>query len=496
VLAVAGRVLAQTEGPLVGLPATILVGPGTESSAGPMSSFDFHRKTAGFVGYNASATVDASADPLFTTSAMFNNGLGPPDFHVDAISCGLEVLEVMPPEGGVSEVAIAPGDWSVLVYSVTRATAGEPGSLLESETLAPGGAGADLFSLTLPGSDIPPDVVSCYPIDVPQRTLGATEMDLAGPAGVTSSELASLDYQMTLYQAGPPIRASLPDDPIVFFSVDTESVFPPGGGPSKVPAAWFDCGLPSPASILKTQWDPVMGKWKPPKVHLAYDQLGLDQHDDIDALAVDRDSCLLLFSIRATATSTLAEQLQVATWDCLAGNPACTGRVPTGILVEPATDADGPTPVASRTGAKESSAGTPSGDIDGVCVIDPGTQGAMALAVGTPTGKGPAVRAMSAAIFRDDDDVAGGPTLTMTVSGLQPATAYDRFELWLPVGPSLINILSLPTSFLGTKDVFKVSGSHPSLAADTVFTLSSFWLLRQTGGSHSKESSPIITIDL
>jgi len=492
---------AQSAGALVGTPATVFVGTGTTSSGGALATDQVHRKTAGFLPFGATDVADQWGDPVFTTSAMFGGGVAPPDFEVDAMSLGLDVVPAEMTDLGVAYVNFgAVGGWGELLYSVSPGTNGTPGGLVEQEKAAPGGAAADLFTLMLPGSEegLPADVLESYPVDVPQRALDATEMELSG--GASGPDITSADLTMQLYQAaapGKPADAS----PVLFFSVSHDSVFPPGGGPSKVPATWFDCGLPSGATILKTRWipdlaPPLGGHWTEPRVHLSYDHLGLDPEADIDALAVDRAQSLVLFSIKRTPTSTLDQQLQVASWP--AGTTTCAGMagmVKVGIYMVPAgSSADG---AAAAAVAARLAIG-PAGDVDSVCVVDPGTQGGgLSLAFGTPAAHGLYYNDLACGVYRDDDNPLGGPTITLTVAGL-PVFAPDHLvEAYALVpGFGLLQVVSLPIEPLLGSSTFELPITLPDLGILQNTLVQVIWVVRQSGVPSSKVSSPWVAISL
>lgn len=495
--ALAPSLAAQSAGVLTGTPATVFVGPGTSGPAGALGANQVHRKKAGFLPLGGNAPVDQPGDPVFTTSAMFNGGLGPPSFDVDALSLGLDVVTAAKPSAGVAMVDFvgAGGGWGALGYSVSTDTNGEPGSLVEQEKLSPGGAAADLFTLMVYGSDIPPAVLAKYPIDVPQRALDSLEMDIVdSPA----SDITSVDLTMQLYQAGTPAKPSDPS-PVLFFSVSHDSIFPPGGGSSAVPPSWFDCGNPSGATILKTRWmpnlaEPMGGHWTAPRVHLSYEHLGLDLHDDIDALAVDRAQGLVLFSIVATLTSTLDEQLQVASWPL--GTLTCagmTGNVDVGIFSEPSTlPGDfGAVAVANRMGLESTA------DIDSVCEEDPGSQsGGFPLAFGAPVGPGGIHNDLNIGVFRDDDDPLG-PTITLTVANLPASGPGKVLEAYL-LAPIFLPVLSFPLDALAGATTFEASLAHPVLGGGTSIgsSASFIWVLRQPGVPGSKITSPVMAIDI
>ncbi|GEM_PF-2427825 len=473
---------AQSDGPLVAPPAFILVGPSTESSSGTLATDVFHRKTAGFKPYGPEVTPVGVLEPIFTTTKLFGGGVAPPTFEVNAYSVGLDIVLATVPVGGLSSVAVPPGAWGAIEFSVTRGTAGAPGSLIEAEVAAPDGAGADLFTLMVPGSFLPAPVFPCYPQDRPQRGQDATEMDLY--AGGSQGEIAALDFYTPLYEAGPPVRPLLPDEPTVFFSVSHDAVFPPGPGVSTVPPSWFGGSLPSSATILRTTWMKTAGIWSTPVVHLPYFSLGLDVEDDIDALAVEQGKCLLLFSIAKTATSTLAQQLQIASWPCPDSARGVepppggyTAGVSAGVYV---TGGAGSPSVAART-----QVGT-DGDVDGVCTVDPGEQQpALAISYGSPYNAITPLKSLGSGVYRDSG--ASGPTLTMTVTGLPigPLAPPAFAELWAGTPTMGGGYLLFPAPFYSELldgsvpfDSRDVSFTTPGLAVISGLSVDFFWVVR------------------
>jgi hypothetical protein len=488
---------AQSAGALVGTPATVLVGPGTASSTiGMLSGSELYRKAVGFVGFPVPGpAVDAPGDPVFTTTEMFGGGVAPPAFEVDALSLGLDVVPSKMPDLGVAEVDfMATGGWGTLLYSVSPGTQGTPGSLIAQEQAGAGGAAADLFSLMLPGSAIPPVLADCYPDDEPQRALDALEMELLG------GDITSADVTMQLYQLGSPVKPA-ETSPVVYFSVAHDSVFPPGGGPSLVPPEWFDCGFPSGATVLRTRWivspaDPMGGFWTQPRVHLSYDHLGLGLHDDIDALAVDAERSMLLFSIRRTPMTTLDQQLQVAGWPVDATTCAdMNGAVKVGIYTVPSTDADGAVPVATHLGIG------PVGEVDSVCVIDPATQtSVLAAAFGTPAIKVPGTKQLACGVYRDDDSLYALPAITVTVAGIPtvPPSGTVKVELYLLVPGSVLQILSQPFATFGGLDHAELPLAHSLLGGPMPLNAvaSFFWVVRQVAPGGLKLTSPVVSIDI
>jgi len=423
-LCCASPLFAQSDGPALGTPAVVFVDVATVSATGPLPPDELLRKGAGFGPVTPTGRPGAASVPSFTSSAIWGGGVAPPPFTVDAYSIGLDEVLATIPLGGLSWVAVPPAAWGAVEFSVTSASVGRPGTVVASEAATLAGAGADVFSLMLDGSSIPPSTMSRFPFDRPQRGLDSTQMGLAGPTGTTPGDIKAVDYYTPLYEVGAPITPPiLPPEPRVFFSVDEESLYPSGGGSGTVPPSWFGATLPSAATILVTKWNGTMGLWGTPSVHLSYDQLGLDLHDDIDALAVDVLRCKILFSIVKTATSTLRDQLQIVYW-------TKTDSFSTTTSVGAYVTSDGTgtgESVARRAGVDVDD------DIDAVCTIDPGNDGGTgSLTFGSPALVVSPFLKMAAQVYRDKA-LGGVPTITTVVSGVPTVATFPTkmLELWL-----------------------------------------------------------------
>ena len=480
----------HSEGPLLGAPLTMLVDTGTAVAGGVLAPDRFHRKRAGFGGWLPEGPPLIAGDPVFSTTALFGGGVAPPAFEINAFSAGLDEVLATTPLGGVSWVAVPPGAWGAVSYSVKRGTPVAVGTVLEYESTQPDGLGADIFSWMLPGSAIPPSVAACYPTDRPQRAMDSAEMGLF--SGASPGEISAFDIYAPMYQAGPPLRLLLPGEPTVFFSVSHDAVFPPGGGGSLVPGAWFGATPPSAATILCTQWSAVAGAWMPPTVHLGFAQLGLGLHDDIDALAVDLAHCKLLFSIVDTPTSTLAEQLQVAQW-----TKPVPGSDPGAVVVSVGDYRDGSG--GGSVSAAERAGLAAGGDIDGVCTVDPGEQLSLgSIGFGSPVFPVSPKKVLGSQAWRDE--ALPLPTVTAVVSNLPPGrfTPPRMAELWL--GVPLIGggyALAPDPLFVAALDGSNPSGllwvplATPALAALASISVDLIWVVRP---AVPKPSAPVIRI--
>jgi hypothetical protein len=327
---------SQSDGPLVGLPIGAIPGPNTASSTGvPLRPGAVLAKPAGFTPL--AAPITALSRPDFATLLQSIATL-----QVDAISLGRDIIA----SDCDGVLALPPGAWNALLFSVSRTTAGAPGSRIAAEAGRPGGASADVFSYLLPGS--------AYPVGVGQvaRALDSSELGLSGTTG--NGMIGALDAAIAQYEL-PFFGSTLPA-PTVYFSLSSVAA-------NLVPT-WFAPGVPSGATILATSWNPTTRKWSTPKPVVTFAQLGLAQSEDIDAIAYQRSRELMLFS---TVSAPIEEQLKIA---CMQNDA---------IVVNDYTMPSGQ-PVSEQTGA-----GT-GGNITGVCEIDPsGDAGASDRVYGTKT---------------------------------------------------------------------------------------------------------------
>ena len=377
VLLMHASALAQTsEGPFMGMPLHLLVGPNTTGPAGTalpvQGQYD---KDPGFVDLAAATPPGPATEPRFTTQALFaynaTGGTLPPTFRVSSISSGLNYVFA---DTTTLQLDMA-GSWGALLFSVTRGTAGDPGSLIASRAGSSEGAAADLFSMILPGSTLPTSM-TCFPVAVPQLATRSSQMGFQAPTGSPKPEMGDFDPFITMYNDGPTVRALLPDDPWVYFTL------PQAVATDPAVTGWYRRGAtPLPAAahggtILRTQWlfAAIPPHWSPPEVHLTWNELGLTATDEIDALAVDEARNLLVLSLKYDATATMSNsdrQLMIASWT---GSPFDT------VPAVPATpykyDAGGG---MLRNLSDQTGAGS-NGDVDAVCEEDPGNGAVVPLA--------------------------------------------------------------------------------------------------------------------
>jgi hypothetical protein len=455
---------AQTEsaGLFMGTPISIVAGSGTGTGGPSLDTHRLHSKPAGFQAFTPVGAPTISGSPEFSLEAILG-GPVPAALQINAFSAGMDVLPVDPPTVPGEPAMVNLGTpsldpWGVLGFSVSRETDGAFGSLIAGEAAAPGGAGADLFTYILPGSVFPSDVADCYPVNQTQRAVDGAEMGLSGPG--VEGEVEALDIFIPAWEVGAPVDSDLPEEPSVYFSLSHES-FVAG----VVPDAWFDPPLglieKSPGTILKSTWDSALGTWSTPQIFLTRFDLGLQIHDDVDALAVDEINCLVLFSIRVDASyppplPPVSKQLQVARF--------CSDFAG-GLLVGDlcATDSTGTSSVAERTGLSD-----PDDDIDGLCTEDPANQlVSVDRLFAVPTGAlKPNRKTFSASMFRDR--LTGGPTITLVVEGLPtvgPSRSFGLLVQFPDLGIALEPIYVMPVGAGAPSSSVELSLVDASLAA-------------------------------
>lgn len=315
-------------GPMVGAPHTVSVAAGT-TGGGSLDASEIWFKEPG-VGAAPPATMPLTAGVPDFRIASIMKGVSPrPD--PDAMSIGVDWI--LADSNGYA--VVPSGGWGFISFSVTPATVGEPGSLVQAEAQGDGAA-ADIFNWFVPNSPVPSGW-SQEPI----RAQNAAEIALGGsPADVDAHDIFT-----ALYLLDPMIAALLPAQPTFYFSVSTATL-------GRVPSAWWGGTTPSGATILQCTWDATARSWSTPRVFLEAGDLGLALSEDIDALAVDPLRVAMLFS----TTTASRDPILVAL-------PKPGG----GIKVLDYRLNDGPkTRVSTRLGIRGK------GDVDAICSYDPG----------------------------------------------------------------------------------------------------------------------------
>ena len=331
VLILAAAARAQcSEGPFAGVPAATIVHNEPNLRADQM-----YLKVPGFGKRPARwpASSLPSARPNFDMSKVLG---GIPGLTVDAISLGDDWVL-----GDCSGNAVVPQSrWAAVTLSVTKATRGSGGAI-RAEAAA-GSPGADIFSYVLPGSALPAKLVG-----VTQRALDASEMALAPGADV-----AAFDLFIPYHSRGDRIANVFPAGMMpmatqVFFSLTNRSL-------AKAPAAWFGTAGPSGATVLVSTWDPAKRKWATPGPWRTYQDLRLEQQEDVDALAIDLDSQQMLLSTDIAIIQ--RDPILFLSWQ-----PGCRSA---GVVTYRA-------PVSGKSVSEEIGLVPPTDDVDAICAMDP-----------------------------------------------------------------------------------------------------------------------------
>ena len=262
-------------------------------------------------------------------AATVCNNLGAPLPDVDAISMGEDFILV--DANGV--LAVPRNRWGAITLSVTTRTRGARGSVIAAEVARPGGAAADLFTYVLHGSALPAELVG-----VTDRSLDQDEIDLGADGDIDALDL----FAPTTRQL-PAVTSELLSPIEIYFSVSPATI-------PRVPAVWWGGTPRSAATIFLVRENPFTGGFTCPRVWRRFDQLGLAQSEDIDALSYDKRQCKLLFSTKTRGRNQI-----------LYLDPCLDGRGPNPV---PVVDTSG-TPITTNIGILEED------DVDAICTLDP-----------------------------------------------------------------------------------------------------------------------------
>ncbi|MBK8980158.1 MAG: hypothetical protein IPM29_30015 [Planctomycetes bacterium] len=396
------------------------------SGGGTATVNQTYSKMAGFDRVRARSTGGGSR-PDFTFAALFAGAA----FEVDALSIGLDQLNVHDPCGRPGFARFPDSSWGAVMFSVAAPPPGGSGATgaLGREESSIDGALADVFSHIVRGSNVP----IAYRLRT-DRALDSPELGLfrGGPAPQTG-DIVTMDAMIPAFDLDGEILAQLPIHPSVYFSVTDATK-------ALVPATWWSPADVSGATILRSTWDGT--SWSTPNVLVSWTELGLTAiNADIDALAVEESRAHLVFSLTRATTP--------AGWSQLMYFTRCTDFP----LPVPYT-AGSPT---SPTEVADDSAGGSDTDIDAVCIVDPGagidqagspaiTRGLGPFLWGTPRDVSavlPWPVRMEVASFRGFDRIAGTPTWEMYATRI-PANGAFAFA-WpggTPFGPPILAVAS------------------------------------------------------
>ena len=239
------------------------------------------------------------------------------------------------------------------------AATGAPGSRIAMEPAAD--RAAAVFTWILPGSSVPSSLWGTV-----ERSHSAAELGLP-----TNTNVDALDFphvmggdQSTLLLSEPGFPG-LPSTPCIYFTVSNSSA-------AQVPCSWlpnFWCHLYYSGATIFKVCKPSATSWSQPTVYRAWFELGLDQADDIDGLAINETTGTIIVSCKGNAYD---QFLYID--DCDNGGTMAQ-PVRTSVLGTTLSQAVG-------TGGND--------DIDAICVLDPGIQGQLYVpddfgaSVGTP----------------------------------------------------------------------------------------------------------------
>ncbi|MDP6424947.1 MAG: hypothetical protein QGG14_09395 [Planctomycetota bacterium] len=345
----------SSNGPLVGVPSLISVTEGTVPKAdsgarGLFKPVGFSTATPATLtpGEVSAATPDFSAAALFRGTACGAQAALP---EIDAMSIGLDWIQVRShPTKPRAVVAVPPGHWAGITFSVVKTLKGKHGQILGETTRTEPlyrGVGADLFSYIFPGSALPPGMVG-----ITQRLNDAAEIRLP-----SDGEIDAVDVFASLFRFGIDPRLGLSIKKLHFYFSVTKATL------ALVPSSWWsDASKTSGASVFRCTFDELTGTWSCPKEFFSPGDLGLLPHDDLDAFAYDELQSLVLLSTAGKAYDPilfvdLNQDLAVA---------------------EPVYAGDKPISDLSGVGLFEI------GNVDGICALDPTASQALQLTLGQP----------------------------------------------------------------------------------------------------------------
>ena len=400
----------ESRGPLAGAAVAVLVDGGVV--AGGDTQTRLHRN-----GFAAGATVAPPAGSRVPDLRAILQSFGVVGLDVDDISSGHDDLLVN--AGG--QFAVLPNSWSVLSFSLRQGATGALGSRIAAEA-ALGSVGAALFSWVVPGSILPPQLVGQTQRSHSRQDLGLAPLaevdaiDLPLVLGLDQTSLNSLETGF-LPLVGTAQR--------IYFTVSTATL-------NAIPVAWWGPGgLPSGATILCVTRAMPTAAWSVPTVYAHFFQLGLQQNEDIDALAIDAPTQKVLFS----CVGNTRDQLLFV--DLSAG---------LSVTPMPVRQANG-SPVSTALGKGGND------DVDAVCVLDPtiNTLGMLAAggdefgsSCGLPTPGLLGVPSVHASAFRRtsggqtffDTWMVGWPPITGVTPGLAALfVTIGNDPTLFPVGP-------------------------------------------------------------
>lgn len=278
------------DGPLMGMGVACLVDTATFDETGaPVSHQEIWIKKPGLAGLmpaGVAGTIDFDFGALFHDRA---SGLTP-GIEIDGFSLGLDRI-VVDTSTGNARMQLQPDLWNAVLFSVERLTPGTGSrGIIGSEQLRAEGAAADVFVYLLSNAplNLPSEYASgCTTMREPCRTrkeLDSADLGLNVNDPMTTipeGNVVGIDAHLPAYFLGDEIRAMLPAQPRLYFTVTASTA-------AMVPVSWLGTtGVPSGATIFVTEW--TGSAWSEPTVAADPSQLGLTAADEVDALSVDYD---------------------------------------------------------------------------------------------------------------------------------------------------------------------------------------------------------------
>ena len=334
---------------LLALPGLASLSSAQVHSAGPLLGASVAIAVDGGVGADADARTLIHPNGLHTAVQLFPAGSGQPDLQTILAQHAAPNLDIDDISSGRDDIMVDPNGftdppqfgWGMFTFSFHPGAQGAAGSRLAAEPAAD--RAAAIFSWILPESEVPPPLIG-----VVERSHSRDELGLQHNENVDSLDvplLLGMD-QGSWLTIEPGFQSLLPPIREIYFTVANNSL-------ANVPASWFidpATGGPIPASgatVLVTREVAGTPLWTVPQIYRTYSDLGLQQADDIDALAVDATRNELIVS--------------------------CVGHAYDQLLFIDATTDGTPRPIKQPGGIPVSTAIGSAGndDIDAVCTLDP-----------------------------------------------------------------------------------------------------------------------------
>jgi hypothetical protein len=402
----------ESRGPLAGAAAAVLVDGGLSGSTDAETRV--HRN--GFTLAPTVALPSPQTQPDLRSILLQWNG--PVQLDIDDISLGRD--EILANSSG--QLAVPANAWGLISFSLKQGATGAAGSRIAQEA-ALGSVGGALFSWVLPGSAYPAQLVGRT-----ERSHSRAELGL--PSG---AEVDAVDFplmlgrdQGTLTTTEPGFGPLVGTSQTIYFTVSSVTA-------SLVPSFWWGStasNVPSGANILKVSRASPTASWGPPSVFRFWHELGLQQGEDIDGLAVDAAANKLLFSCVGTARDQF-------------------------LFVDLSTDGGAAVPLKKQDGTNVSTSigKGQNDDVDAICTLDPRltTQGQLppggddfGSSCGLPQPGLLGVPSINATAFRRctsgqpwfDTWMVGWPPLTGVTPGIAVLYVTVGNDLTLfPVGP-------------------------------------------------------------